>query len=208
MLDVSAIVLCGGLGTRLRPVIRNLPKCLAPVNGRPFLFYILDQLVAAKVKRIVLAVNYLGEMISNTVGTEYKGVPISYSYDKIENGGTGHAARMAVEYVDTEDVLIMNGDTYIATPIVNFLNFQRCDRALNNVFINMGWIKNMGVYLTTMNTILECLPTNKPYRLEESFMIDAYKYGMSVGYIHCPFLDIGTPESYAQASEFMREFAR
>lgn len=205
MHDVSAIVLCGGLGTRLRPVIRNLPKCLAPVNGRPFLFYILDQLVTAKVKRIVLAVNYLGEMISNTVGTEYKGGPIYYSYDKIENGGTGHAARMAARFVETEDILIMNGDTYIAMPIVNF---KRCDQALNSVFINMNWIKNMGVYLTTRNTIMECIPTNKPYSLEESFMIDAYKYGMSITTIHCPFIDIGTPESYAQANDFMREFAR
>lgn len=208
MFDVSAIVLCGGLGTRLRPVIQDLPKCLAPVNDRPFLFYILDQLVDSKVKRIVLAVNYLGKMIEETVGTNYKGVPIYYSYDKIENGGTGHAARMAAEFVETEDILIMNGDTYIATPLVNFIAVQKCDQALNNVFINMNWIKNMGVYLTTINTLIECISTNKFYSLEESFMIDAYKYGLSLVVIHCPFIDIGTPASYASANEFMREFAQ
>lgn len=203
MFDVSAIVLCGGLGTRLRLVIKDLPKCLAPVNDRPFLFYILDQLVAAKVKRIVLAVNYLGKMIEETVGTEYKGVPIYYSYDKIENGGTGHAARMAVEYVETEDILIMNGDTYIAIYGQDLI-FDEFGFVLN---VKNGVI-NMGMYFISTQLLIDIIPKAKPYSLEKFLLSDTFEYDPNCYLINSPFIDIGTPESYASANEFMREFAQ
>ena len=211
MLDVSAIVLCGGLGTRLRPVIRNLPKCLAPVNGRPFLFYILDQLVAAKVKRIVLAVNYLGGMVVEAVGSEYKGVPIHYSYDKIENGGTGHAARMAVEFIEDGDtILIMNGDTYIDFPLHNFIFYGQ-----DLVFDEVGFvlnvkngITNMGVYCIRKEFLIDIIPKFKSYSLEKSLLSDAFEDEPKCFLIKSPFLDIGTPESYASANDFMNEFAR
>jgi len=210
MLDVSAIVLCGGLGTRLRPVIKDLPKCLAPVNNRSFLFYILDQLVDAKVKSIVLAVNYLGEMVEETVGTKYKGIPIYYSHDKIENGGTGHAARMAAVFVETEDILIMNGDTYIDFPLHNFIFYGR-DLVFDEVrfVLNVrNGITNMGVYYLNKELLIDVIPKLKSYSLEKSLLSDTFEDEPKCFLINSPFIDIGTPESYASANEFMREFAQ
>ena len=211
MFDVSAIVLCGGLGTRLRPVIRNLPKCLAPVNNRPFLFYILDQLVAAKVKRIVLAVNYLGGMVEETIGTKYKGIPIYYSYDEIGDGGTGHAARMAAESIAVGDtILIMNGDTYIDFPLRNFI-FYGQDLVFDEVgfILNVkNGITNMGMYCIRKEFLIDIIPKFKSYSLEKSLLSDAFEDEPKCFLINSLFIDIGTPESYAQANDFMREFAR
>ena len=209
MPDVTAIILAGGKGTRLRSVVPNLPKCLAEVSGKPFIFYILEQLIAAKVKRIVIAVNYLGEMVSLQVGTKYLGVPIYYSYDTIEDGGTGHALRAALPHIDTDHVLVMNGDTYIDMELSHFL--WECQRGDGNtgfvLNVNKGII-SMGIYLTCCEFVQTHIPLNKSYSLEKSFLRDIYRYGIIPYIINKPFIDIGTPESYAKAGEFMKKIGK
>ena len=205
MPDVTAVILAGGKGTRLRSVVPNLPKCLAEVNGKPFIFYILKQLATIKVKRIILAVNYLGEMISLQVGTKYLGIPIYYSYDEIENGGTGHALRSSLHLIDTDHVLVMNGDTYVDFSLATFIYKIGMDYGNTGFVLNINsGITSMGIYFTYRDFISECIPYDTPYVLETSFLNDVYRYGVIPYIINKPFIDIGTPESYAKADEFMR----
>jgi len=97
----DAIILAGGLGTRLRGVLPDTPKVLASVAGRPFLSYILDQLSRFGVKRAVLCVGYKSELVEASFGTSYKGITIVYSYEK-QLLGTGGALRLALPLICTK----------------------------------------------------------------------------------------------------------
>jgi len=109
---MEAIVLAGGLGTRLRSVVADVPKPMAPVGGRPFLGYVLDQLVSAGFTTVVLAVGYRHEAIRDHFGDEYRSLSLRYSVEA-EPLGTGGAIRLASERIGPNDVFVLNGDTYL-----------------------------------------------------------------------------------------------
>lgn len=107
----DVIILAGGLGTRLRHVVSDTQKAMAPVNGRPFLYYIAEYLIARGAQKIVFAVSYRSEQIREYFGNEYKGVKILYS-EEAEPLGTGGAIKQALELCTSENVFILNGDTF------------------------------------------------------------------------------------------------
>ena len=76
---MTAAILAGGLGTRLRPTVGDRPKCLAAVHGRPFLTILLDQLTAVSIPRVVLLTGYMADMVSRTLGDTYAGMQLVYS---------------------------------------------------------------------------------------------------------------------------------
>lgn len=110
-----AVVLAGGLGTRLRPVVSGVPKCLTRVGGKPFLEHVLGYVRTQGVRKVVLAVGYRGDQIRAHFGSgESLGLRISYSDDGPRLRGTGGAIAHALRNVSGsagEQVLIINGDT-------------------------------------------------------------------------------------------------
>ena len=108
----EAIVLAGGLGTRLRFVVSDLPKPLAPVAGRPFLAWVLDHLAQSGIGRVVLAVGYMAESIRDVVGTQWDGMAIDYSIE-VRPLGTGGAVRQACAMLHGSQVHVLNGDTFL-----------------------------------------------------------------------------------------------
>ena len=107
-----AIVLAGGFGTRLRAVVSDVPKPMAPVSGRPFLAYLLDAVIAQGVTDITLAVGYKGEMVEAGFGARRNGAALRYSYER-EPLGTGGAVALALEGYDGDaPVWVFNGDTF------------------------------------------------------------------------------------------------
>src|SRR6185295_19328594 len=109
--QLAAIVLAGGMGTRLRAVVADRPKVLAPVAGRPFLTYLLDQIVEAGIRRVVLSTGYLAEQFAPVIGERYRDLEILYARED-EPLGTGGAIRFAGELADAGQLLVMNGDSY------------------------------------------------------------------------------------------------
>jgi D-glycero-alpha-D-manno-heptose 1-phosphate guanylyltransferase len=109
---MEAIVLAGGLGTRLRGVVDDIPKPMAPVQGRPFLAFVLDQLVDAGFKTGIFATGYRHEAILAYFGEDYRGLALRYSVER-EALGTGGAIRLACAQVTARDVFVLNGDTYL-----------------------------------------------------------------------------------------------
>jgi len=108
----SAVILAGGLGTRLRSVVPELPKPMAPIGGRPFLEYQLDYWITQGVSRFVLSVGYRHEAITEHFGSRYKGVPIEYAVEE-RPLGTGGGFLLAAEKLDhSGPFLLLNGDTY------------------------------------------------------------------------------------------------
>ena len=117
---MEAIILAGGLGTRLRDVVKDIPKPMAPVNERPFLQYILEYLNSHHISRVVLAVGYKWEVIRDYFGTEYKNITLEYSVEE-EQLGTGGAIKQALTKCTENDIFIINGDTYFEIDLEEML---------------------------------------------------------------------------------------
>ncbi len=125
--NVTAIILCGGLGTRLHSVTNdNVPKPMVNIAGRPFLEYLLDYLLEQGIKKAILAVSHQSDMIIRHFGDKYRQLTIGYS---IENQplGTGGAIKLALQQIqDTKDnsslVLVLNGDTFSEFNTTSMIN--------------------------------------------------------------------------------------
>ena len=125
MNGLEVVILAGGLGTRLRPIISDVPKPMAPVGGRPFLEYLLDLWITEGVGRFILAVGYKHESVMEHFGFSYHGVPIDYSIEP-EPVGTGGGLFLALERVRTEKpFFIVNGDTFFPVDTSSALMFHQ-----------------------------------------------------------------------------------
>lgn len=119
-----AAILVGGKGTRLRSIVSDVPKPLAPVAGEPFLFIILRQLASIGISRVILLTGYLHEQIQVACGDGHQfGLEVIYSEEKSALG-TGGALLQAKPYLENNaDFILMNGDTYLDCPLNHFLQF-------------------------------------------------------------------------------------
>lgn len=113
----SAVILAGGLGTRLRSAVPDLPKPMAPIEGRPFLEYQLDYWIAQGIAHFVLAVGYRHEAISGHFGQQYRGARLDYVVEETPLG-TGGGLLLALQRLPADQrFLLLNGDTYFAVQL-------------------------------------------------------------------------------------------
>ena len=128
---IPAIVLAGGLGTRLRSVISDIPKPMAPVSGKPFLHYIFLYLQKQSIRDVVLSVGYRSEAIQEFFGSKYADINIRYAIEN-EPLGTGGGIAQAMAMIDT-DSFVLNGDTFFDVDLSELYEFYQkahCDIAL------------------------------------------------------------------------------
>jgi NDP-sugar pyrophosphorylase family protein len=231
-MDVTAAILAGGLGTRLRSVVGDRPKVLAPVGGRPFLTRLLDQLAAASFREVVLLTGYRAEQVRDALGVTFAGMRLIYADEPFPLGTAG-ALRRALPLLSRQRVLLLNGDSYCDVDLDDFYEWHcrqsggtslvmvhvpdgsrfgqlRQDKAARIVRFEEkgkasgpGWI-NAGVYLIERDLLAE-LPTKYPLSLERDVLADWVGRQLVFG-MKCSrrFLDIGTPESYAEADIFFQ----
>jgi NDP-sugar pyrophosphorylase family protein len=109
---IPVAILAGGLATRLRPITQKIPKSLVPVAGRPFLAHQLDLLRARGIRRAVLCLGFLGEMIQQEFGHEAGGIKLDYSFDGEKLLGTGGALKRALPKLGGE-FFVLYGDSYL-----------------------------------------------------------------------------------------------
>src|SRR5258708_17243182 len=120
----SALVLAGGLGTRLRSVFDGAPKCMAPVAGRYFLEYLLDWLRSFNIKDLILCVGHKSDQIQNWLGNGSKwGVHVRYSVEE-ELLGTGGALKLAGKLLSGELCLVVNGDSFLNVDLQEMHRFH------------------------------------------------------------------------------------
>ncbi len=173
-LDIPVAVLAGGLATRLRPITEKIPKSLVPVAGRPFLAHQLEMLHARGIRRVVLCIGYLGEMIQRDFGDEAHGVKIEYSFDGPKLLGTGGAIKQAMPRLGKE-FFILYGDSYLPLEY----------RPVAEAFHSSGKLGLMTVYhnegkYDTSNVVYrngEIVVYDKKLKLPEMHHID---YGLSL----------------------------
>ncbi len=121
--SIPAIVLAGGLGTRLRSVISDMPKPMAPVGDKPFLHFIFQYLQKQGITDVVLSVGYKSEMISDFFGEKYAGINIRYAVEN-EPLGTGGGIAQAMAMIDS-DAFVLNGDTFFDVDLSDLYSFYK-----------------------------------------------------------------------------------
>ena len=121
---MEVIILAGGLGTRLRSTIGNeIPKCMAPIDGKPFLWYLLKYLTRYKVSHVVLSVGHLRHVIINWIDKYGEEFPFTFNYSVEETPlGTGGGIKQAFSKCIGKDVVVLNGDTFFDVDLDDLYN--------------------------------------------------------------------------------------
>ena len=231
MIVTTAIILAGGLGTRLKKAVPNLPKPMAPILGRPFLEYQMDYWIGQGVNKFILSIGYLNQAITEHFGREYQQVSIDYVIED-KPLGTGGALLMAAQGLK-EPFLVLNGDTFFEVDL-NLLNDfhkqQRSEWTLSLFRANqsgryMGLkladngailalesgssdsnLFNGGVYLinpSVFDRLDKAL--RKKISLENDLLPNFITSGGLLYGIECigKFIDIGLPKDYHRAAEIL-----
>ncbi|MFP4093948.1 MAG: nucleotidyltransferase family protein [Cyclobacteriaceae bacterium] len=223
---MEAIVLAGGLGTRLKSVVSDLPKPMAPVNGRPFLSIVLHELAMQGINRAILSTGFLHEVVEDFFGSQYEGIKISYSRED-EPLGTGGAIRQAMQMVRSPFAFVLNGDTLFKADLKKMAHFHQKHQAdmtlalkemqdfsrYGTVDVEEGRITrfheksyreygliNGGIYLLNQHLVsrLQALPHK--FSFEKDFMEAKCNELKMMGFpSNAYFIDIGIPEDYERA---------
>lgn len=231
MMIKEAIILAGGQGTRLKSVVPDIPKPLAPINNTPFLTYLIRFLKQKGIKHIVLSVGYRWDMIKEIYGNSFEKVEISYAIEQTPLG-TGGGIALAMEKTKEEDVLILNGDSFIDFDLKAFYEFHKSNNSTisfvlkeminferygsvelkdNKItafcekrFMKKGLI-NAGVYLAKRE-IFEGLNLGDKFSFEQDYLEKQVMQGLFFGYTTKGyFIDIGIPEDYNKAQIDFKE---
>jgi D-glycero-alpha-D-manno-heptose 1-phosphate guanylyltransferase len=125
----TAIVLAGGFGTRLRGVVDDVPKPMAPIKGRPFLEYQLDYWIGQGVERFILAVGFMHEKVQAHFGSVYRGAGVEYSVETSPLDTGGAVLQAATRLNSGESFLLLNGDTFFTVPLAELQAFARNKQA-------------------------------------------------------------------------------
>lgn len=224
----EAIILAGGFGTRLAHIVSDVPKPMAPVCGRPFLRFLLDDLQQKGCERVILATGYKREKIEEFFGTHYRGMEVVYSPEESPLG-TGGAVKKALSLCKEDWVAVLNGDTYFP---VDFSRMEQAAKPGTIVLVSKkmqnferyGALELQGNRVTAFHEKTPCADgqiNGGVYWLERTVLdgISAECFSFetevlkpfaaqkkviaveSTGY----FIDIGVPEDYTLAQETMRE---
>lgn len=221
---MEAIILAGGFGTRLKPCIDNLPKPLAPIGEKPFLFYLLDYLYANGIHRAIISTGYLADYIEEKIGRVYKGMVIDYCREEAPLG-TGGAIKKALGMCSEEYAVAVNGDSFFDVDLFEMRKFhEESGCSLTIAAREVAWAENSG-FLTVENGRLSGfrekgvksagLINGGIYFINKNLLnaISEEKFSfekliLEGGY--CPvavlessgyFIDIGIPENYRKAEE-------
>ena len=229
--NITAIILAGGLGTRLRSAVPNLPKCMAALNGKPFIGIVLDYFIAQGAGKFILSLGYMHEVITNYVAAAYPHLDVVYSIEQ-EPLGTGGAIQLACKKADSETVVVTNGDTLFKAdlqavtafhleqhahctlglkPMQNFSRYGvvtlqengRVDSFKEKMFYTEGLI-NGGLYVLKVPAFLqEGLP--EKFSFEKDYLEALYAKRPMFGIAQdAYFIDIGIPEDYQRAQDELR----
>jgi len=231
---VNVMILAGGQGTRLKTMVSDRQKAVASVNGRPFILFLLEQLRKIEINKLIICTGHLQETVRKEL--ERCPIPFNLVFSPEQTPlGTGGAIRNALPLTETEHVLVMNGDSFIDCDLNAFCSSGRIGNRPAQMLLaavedvsRFGRVEldeqnlvtafaekdsggaghiNAGVYLFK-STVIRRIPENIPYSLEKQFFPRLVAARELYGYpCRGRFIDIGTPESYAGAENFLENFS-
>lgn len=223
----EAIILAGGMGTRLKSEIQDVPKPMAEINGKPFIEYLIRYLKNNGITHVILSVGYKAEIIENHFGNSFDGIAISYSHETTPLG-TGGGVLLAMQQAKTENIVLVNGDTLFDVPLKELAGFHTQNNATVSIALKKiddttrygtieidkngritafrektgghgGGLISGGTYIISKKKFLEFeLPSR--FSLEKDFLEKFYEKEYFWGLeFNGYFIDIGTPMAYRQA---------
>lgn len=218
-----AIILAGGFGTRLSSVVKDVPKPMAPVNGKPFLHYLFKELKEQKIPTVVLSVGHLKEVIQEYFKDNYLGIPIQYAIEETPLG-TGGGIKHAFEFIK-DDAYVLNGDTFFDVSLHRLKN-EKADIsiALKHLyhFDRYGTVElndknkiiafhekkpcesgliNGGIYYFK-KSLFDKIETEKKFSFEKDVLEKHLRDLSMQGVVFDNyFIDIGIPEDYNKAQK-------
>jgi len=220
----EVVILAGGLGTRLQSVVKDVPKPMAKINDKPFLFYLLKYLERNKVNKVILAVYYKKDVIIDYFGSNFNGIPIVYSIED-KPLGTGGGIKKAIVYTESEDIFVLNGDTYFDIELNDLYCFhkekfaditlalkfmKKADRygtveitedGRVTKFLEKGYslsgLINGGIYLIKRDSFLNATKDfPKTFSFERDLLEKTFNLKIYGKAFGEYFIDIGIPEDY------------
>jgi D-glycero-alpha-D-manno-heptose 1-phosphate guanylyltransferase len=236
MHDIKAIMLVGGLGTRLRSVVPSTPKVLASIGEKSFLELLVRQLRSQGIRKLVMCTGYLADQIESKFGDgRIWDVSIEYSKEEVPLG-TGGAVKLAQRYLrDVPEFLVLNGDSFLEIDFQSLMAFHRGrDGAIatmavlrvenasryGTVHVDAGcriteFAEKTGSELPGLvnggiyilnHSVLQQIPEG-PASLERDIFPQLLDQGVYAQEQHGMFIDIGTPTDYARAQELLRSLS-
>jgi D-glycero-alpha-D-manno-heptose 1-phosphate guanylyltransferase len=229
-MNIPALILAGGMGTRLKNVISDVPKPMAPVNNRPFLEHLIKYVSDYGINRFILSVGYKKESIIRHFGLNFGNSKIIYAPEE-KPLGTGGALKNALNYFSDDNFLVLNGDTWFAMNYAVFLKKTAqnpCSLAIRkewnknrygsvavddkfrvtgfyekNEVSNSDWM-NAGVYFFNRSELLRYFPADEAFSLERDVLPNMARAGDLFGIpMVGDFIDIGIPEDYERAKKII-----
>jgi D-glycero-alpha-D-manno-heptose 1-phosphate guanylyltransferase len=225
----EAIILAGGLGTRLRSVVADLPKCMAPVDGKPFLAFVIAYLRREGINRFIFSLGYKSEVITTWLDNEYPYLEKIYVIEETPLG-TGGGIKLACKKVNGENVIVVNGDTIFNISISHLMDLHinknaECTLALKPLtnFSRYGTVEinrqlaitkfnekqycesgliNGGIYAVNTQALLnKNLADSFSFEKDylEKYIAQQKFYGFESDGY---FIDIGVPEDYLKFKEY------
>lgn len=224
---IDVVLLCGGLGTRLKTVVHDRPKPMAEINDRPFLDILIDYVSDYGFKRFILCAGYKGDVIRKYYETKNAQTVFLFSEEK-EPLGTGGAIKNAEPLIQSNIFMVMNGDSFCNLNMYNFLDYHGSTKAFASIAlakkeksVDCGVVRmdgqgritgfhekvetddtsyvNAGVYLFSKE-VLSLMPAHKNFSLELNFFPSLVQNKVVYGFFtDTQLIDIGTPERYELA---------
>lgn len=225
---MECIVLAGGMGTRLQGVIGEYPKCMAEVNGQPFLHYVFEYLQAQHCTKVILSLGFKYKVVLDWLQTQKRPFEIDYVIERTPLG-TGGAISYAMWRATENDIAVVNGDTLFDVDLTRLFSFHKDKEAETTLalkgmqnfdrygvvttdhtncitrfeekkYYRDGWI-NGGVYIIS-KSLLESREMPQIYSFEKDYLEAFVSEGKFYGH-KCAdyFIDIGIPEDYSKAQE-------
>lgn len=227
---MKVIILAGGLGTRLRTVVSDVPKPMAKIDGTPFLEILMDNMLHYGATEFILCVSYMREKISSYFGDSYKGCPIRYSIEE-EPLGTGGAIKQAFDLFGLDKAVVINGDSFIKMDYADFYK-KNSGQILSIALKYMdnasryGLVETQGDYILRFNeksteaksglinagiylinkALWQYAPKENKFSFEKD-VLEKYIGKIKASFYQTEdyFIDIGVPESYAQANRELKQ---
>lgn len=227
----AAIILAGGLGTRLRSAVPDLPKCMAPVAGEPFIHHVVKHLLANNISRVVMSLGYMHDVIADYMQKTFPDLEMELVIEK-EPLGTGGAVMLASRSCTESDVIVANGDTLFKADIRKLAAFHKkqeaeCTLTLKpmrnfdrygvvvtdkggyiNTFLEKAYydegLINGGLYALHLESFLQ-IPFPEKFSFETDYLERYYPSRRMMGLVQDEyFIDIGIPEDFKKADAELR----
>ncbi len=195
----EAIILAGGLGTRLRSAVPDLPKCMAPVAERPFIWFLMRYLKKQGIESFIFSLGYKNELIKEYLEKTFPGTMFTFVIED-EPLGTGGAIKLACDVALEPDVIIFNGDTLFETDIQKIAAFHLQHHATCTLSLKpMHDFDRYGVVEINKENYIQSFKEKKYYK---SALINGGVYALNVA----QFAELSLPEKFSFEKDFLEKY--